>query len=130
MTTSRPTQLDVNTHPATRIARNIKNYVQAYIIDHELPPHCKLFVRALRNVSGARRSKDYVGVIHRANRAITSLEDFMITFTESAPLFDFFDAGTGKERVDGKIHGELDSPVGVNLSKPTSLNVLWNGDHD
>lgn len=35
-----------------------------------------------------------------------SLRKFAVGFTQSQPLFDFIDAGRGKEKADHKIKGE------------------------
>lgn len=48
---------------------------------------------------------DSSGIWRRGGRLGIPKREFARQFTEKMPLFDFFDAGTGKERADDKIRG-------------------------
>ena len=52
-------------------------------------------------------------------RQYSKMEEAMIRFAETQPLFDFIDCGGGKERADSKIQGML------SLSQPEFILILF-----
>lgn len=77
---------------------NIKRHIQPY--DGAI--HWKMIVRIYANLEGLLRKYAYIGF----NEEEKALRQFVSSFTQSQPLFDFIDAGHGKERADHKIRGE------------------------
>ena len=68
-----------------------------------IPPHSKIVVRIFyngRHMLGPRVANNM--------RQYTQMEETMIKFAETQPLFDFLDCGGGKERADDKIKGMYD----------------------
>ncbi|KAL9001603.1 MAG: hypothetical protein Q9188_005435 [Gyalolechia gomerana] len=84
---------------ANRLLNNIKAYVQR----HDGAMHWKIIVRVYANLEGLLKKYAYIG-FHEEERA---LRQFVAGFTQSQPLFDFVDAGQGKERADHKIKEQL-----------------------
>ncbi|OQV09163.1 hypothetical protein CLAIMM_13323 [Cladophialophora immunda] len=93
-----------DTDPGAIGATRIRNEVVKYILNQNgtIPITSKVVTRVFLNFGpGARQ-----GVLQTRRRngpTSTAVKDFAIQFTEKIPLFDFFDAGRGKERVDDKI---------------------------
>ena len=93
------------------------------MIDHqEIPMHSKILVRVFfngRQLLGPR--------VQNNARQYSEIEEFMVRFSETQPLFDFMDCGGGKERADSKIKGTCDCgsrPPQPHLVKLMSLRGL------
>ncbi|KIW80972.1 hypothetical protein Z517_03995 [Fonsecaea pedrosoi CBS 271.37] len=88
------------TGPGAIAATRIRNEVIKYILNQNgtIPITSKVVTRVFINFGGGVRQprprKSHTGV---------AVADFAVQFTEKIPLFDFFDAGRGKERADDKI---------------------------
>ncbi|KAJ9652403.1 hypothetical protein H2198_008324 [Neophaeococcomyces mojaviensis] len=86
--------------PGAQAAYAIKIQVRDYLLANKdrLPLQSRIVTRVFCNFDGIpgleKRSGKYMH---------NTLKDFAKSFTQSTPLFDFFDAGYGKERVDEKI---------------------------
>jgi hypothetical protein len=75
-------------------AAQMRDTVQQCIeANPDIEAHAKIIVRAFYNQGGSK-----------GNPHVDS-QQFARRFTESMPLFDFCDAGSGKERADVKIRG-------------------------
>ena len=84
-----------------RAAQLLREEVNRYIVTHEeIPIHCKIIARIFFN------GKSKVEKKSRPQQRTTS-QEFVIKFSEADPLFDFLDCGSGKERADSKIRGEV-----------------------
>ncbi|KAL8879241.1 MAG: hypothetical protein Q9192_008276 [Flavoplaca navasiana] len=83
---------------ANRLLNNIKHSIQ----QHEGAIHWKIIVRVYANIEGLLKKFAYIGFTDEEK----ALRQFVAGFTQSQPLFDFVDAGQGKERADHKIKGE------------------------
>lgn len=85
----------------------IKFEVTKYIRDQKgtIPFTSKIITRVFKNFQNNINARQ--GVFNRPRRGPQRRDwtTFSIQFTEKFPLFDFFDAGRGKERVDDKIRG-------------------------
>lgn len=92
-----------------------------YISEHGLLPLSKLIVRVFENAVHGRAYRQ-MGSVKRGDDRISYKNDFMLQFTESSPMFEYVDAGSGKERVDGKIQGES---FLVHVSTKTRGGLLW-----
>ncbi|KIX93551.1 uncharacterized protein Z520_10729 [Fonsecaea multimorphosa CBS 102226] len=92
------------TGPGAIAATRIRNEVVKYILHQNgtIPITSKVVTRVFLNYgSGAR-----LGMLQSRRRSTPTgvdVADFAVQFTEKVPLFDFFDAGRGKERADDKI---------------------------
>ncbi|KAL8723278.1 MAG: hypothetical protein Q9225_000400 [Loekoesia sp. 1 TL-2023] len=84
---------------ANRLLDKIKAYIQRY--DGAI--HWKIIVRVYANLEGLLKKYSYIGF----NEEEKALRQFVAGFTQSQPLFDFVDAGQGKERADHKIKEQL-----------------------
>ncbi|KAL8833279.1 MAG: hypothetical protein Q9170_004362 [Blastenia crenularia] len=84
---------------AKRLLDNIKGHVQRY----DGAMHWKIIVRVYANLEGLLKKYAYIGF----NEEERSLRQFVAGFTQSQPLFDYVDAGQGKERADHKIKEQL-----------------------
>ncbi|KAI4099393.1 MAG: hypothetical protein LQ339_005985 [Xanthoria mediterranea] len=84
---------------ANRLLNNIKRHIQQY----EGAFHWKIVVRIYANIEGFLQKFAYIGFIEEEK----ALRHFVAGFTQSQPLFDFVDAGQGKERADHKIKEQL-----------------------
>lgn len=71
------------------------NYIAAH---KEIPLYSKIVVRVFFNASSQRGKLGKDGL-----RSTPALHTFMIQFSETHPLFDFLDCGSGRERADNKI---------------------------
>lgn len=83
-------------------ATRIRNEVTKYILSQNgtIPIASKIVTRCFCNFeSGPKWRKHGLGS--------DGLAEFALHFTEKLPLFDFFDAGRGKERADDKIRGDV-----------------------
>lgn len=63
--------------------------------------HWRIIVRVYANLEGLSKKYTYIDFIEEKK----VLRHFVAGFTQSQPLFDFIDAGQGKERADHKIKG-------------------------
>ncbi|KAL8883519.1 MAG: hypothetical protein Q9215_008183 [Flavoplaca cf. flavocitrina] len=84
---------------ANRLLNSIKRSFQ----QHEGAIHWKIIVRVYANIEGLLKKFAYTGFIEEER----ALRQFVAGFTQSQPLFDFVDAGQGKERADHKIKEQL-----------------------
>ncbi|KAL8786114.1 MAG: hypothetical protein Q9213_002980 [Squamulea squamosa] len=84
---------------ANRLLNNIKRHIQQY----DGAMHWKIIVRVYANIEGLLKKFAYIGFTEEEN----ALRQFVAGFTQSQPLFDFIDAGQGKERSDHKIKEQL-----------------------
>jgi len=91
-----------NRHPAgAHAAQAIKTQVQQYLLANKerIPLQSRIVTRVFKNLEEPLRRAS------KNTKAFDRTLDFAKSFTESMPLFDFFNAGDGKERVDEKIKG-------------------------
>ncbi|KAI1614987.1 hypothetical protein EDD37DRAFT_630219 [Exophiala viscosa] len=88
--------------PGGLAATKIKNEVTKYIMNQNgrIPFASKIITRVFCNYGG---SEGRMLSKQRAKATAVGLRDFAVQFTERMPLFDFSDAGRGKERADDKI---------------------------
>lgn len=88
--------------PGAHAAEAIKREVQQYILNQKdnIPPQCRIVTRVFYNANGTGPIEDRTGPA-----AKRKLSEFARAFTESGPLFDYFDCGRGKERADSKMQG-------------------------
>ena len=88
--------------PGVHAAFAIKTAVQKYLLDSQgrLPVQSRIVTRVFYNSQSTTSLEGKIG--HRSRNKIHS---FTTEFTESMPLFDFTNCGTGKERADSKIQG-------------------------
>ncbi|KAL8754885.1 MAG: hypothetical protein Q9199_004029 [Rusavskia elegans] len=84
---------------ANRLLNNIKCHIQK----HDGAMHWKIIVRVYANIEGLLKKFAYIGFTEEEK----ALRQFVAGFTQSQPLFDFVDAGQGKERADHKIKEQL-----------------------
>lgn len=84
---------------ASRLLDNIRLYVQQF----DGAMHWKIIIRVYANIEGLLKKYAYIGFTEEER----NLRQFVAGFTQSQPLFDFVDAGQGKERADHKIKGML-----------------------
>ncbi|KAL9591269.1 MAG: hypothetical protein Q9179_007893, partial [Wetmoreana sp. 5 TL-2023] len=84
---------------ACRLLENIRRHVQAY----DGAMHWRIIVRIYANIEGLSKKYAYIGF----GKEEKGLRQFVAGFTQSQPLFDFVDAGQGKERADHKIKEQL-----------------------
>ena len=90
--------------PGAVAASRIRNEVIRYILDQHgrIPANSKIVTRVFCNFGGLER---HLAAKPGARPVNAVTKDFAVYFTEKIPLFDYFDAGRGKERVDDKIRG-------------------------
>ena len=88
------------------IAQSLWIEISKYILtSSHIPCDAKIVVRIFyggRAALGPRVTKTNTAFA----RQYTKVEETMVRFAETAPLFDFIDAGGGKERADDKIKGK------------------------
>lgn len=79
--------------PGARAAQAIKNEVQQYLLSNPdvAPLQSKIVTRVLQNLTDGLRILRKDG--------LRQTPDFVLSFTESMPLFDYIDCGRGKERL-------------------------------
>lgn len=77
-------------------AHAIKSEVQRQILSRKQPLHSKIITRVYSNIHCFRTPR-------YRDQFASQMEEFVESFTESTPLFDYIHAGRGKERVDEKI---------------------------
>ncbi|KAL8636969.1 MAG: hypothetical protein Q9228_005706, partial [Teloschistes exilis] len=118
---------------AHRLLDNIKHYVQHY----DGSTTWKILVRVYTNLEGLLAKYSYIGFHEEAS----SLRPFVAGFTQSQPLFDYVDAGYGKERADHKVKAHDNGYVPtldafknnptvasrISLLKPISKGREYNG---
>ncbi|KAL8801664.1 MAG: hypothetical protein Q9182_004301 [Xanthomendoza sp. 2 TL-2023] len=100
---------------ATRLLHNIKRCVQHI----EGAMQWKIMVRIYANLEGLLRKYTYIDFVEEK----TALRQFVAGFTQSQPLFDFIDAGQGKERADHKIKEQLNLFINNSYCKHIMLGV-------
>ncbi|KAL8724507.1 MAG: hypothetical protein Q9166_007908 [cf. Caloplaca sp. 2 TL-2023] len=100
---------------ATRLLDNIKRYIQQY----EGAMNWKIIVRVYANLEGLLKKYTYIDFIEEKR----ALRQFVAGFTQSQPLFDFVDAGEGKERADHKIKEQLSLFINNTQCKHIMLGV-------
>ncbi|KAL8922353.1 MAG: hypothetical protein Q9208_005206 [Pyrenodesmia sp. 3 TL-2023] len=103
---------------ANRLLDNIKRHIQ----QHDGAVHWKIIVRIYANLEGLLKKYAYIGFTEEER----ALRHFVAGFTQSQPLFDFVDAGYGKERADHKIKEQL----GLFLSNIQCKHVMLGVAHD
>lgn len=103
---------------ANRLLNNIKAHVQKY----DGAVHWKIIVRVYVNLEGLLKKYAYIGF----NEEEKALRQFVAGFTQSQPLFDFVDAGQGKERADHKIKEQL----GLFVSNIQCKHIMLGVAHD
>ncbi|KAI4124588.1 MAG: hypothetical protein LQ338_004726 [Usnochroma carphineum] len=103
---------------ANRLLDNIKRHVQQY----DSAIHWKVILRVYANIDGLLKKYAYIGFTEEER----ALRQFVAGFTQSQPLFDFVDAGQGKERADHKIKEQL----GLFLSNIQCKHILLGVAHD
>ncbi|KAL8993667.1 MAG: hypothetical protein Q9169_006178 [Polycauliona sp. 2 TL-2023] len=81
---------------ANRLLHSIKRSVQQH-------GSVKIIVRVYANIEGLLKKFAYIGFAEEEK----AMRQFVAGFTQSQPLFDFIDAGQGKERADHKIKEQL-----------------------
>jgi hypothetical protein len=93
--------------PGGLAAMQIKFEVTKYIRDQKgtIPFASKIITRVFQNFQGIISARHGALFSSRRGPQRRDWNNFSIQFTEKFPLFDFFDAGRGKERVDDKIRG-------------------------
>lgn len=86
--------------PGAKAAQAIKDEVRKYIFDNraQIPLPSRIVVRVFQNIWAGDIP---VSRLSLGTRKLT--QEFARDFTESMPLFDYIDCGTGKERADSKI---------------------------
>ena len=87
-------------------ATRIRNEVTKYILSQNgvIPATSKIVTRVFCNFAG-EPGLSQTQNFRRTGSSGLGLAEFALQFTEKIPLFDFFDAGRGKERADDKIRG-------------------------
>ncbi|KAL8765568.1 MAG: hypothetical protein Q9209_007399 [Squamulea sp. 1 TL-2023] len=90
---------------ANRLLNNIKRHIQQF----EGAMHWRIIVRVYANIEGLLKKFAYIGFTEEEN----ALRQFVAGFTQSQPLFDFVDAGQGKERADHKIKDPYKNSLAV-----------------
>lgn len=95
--------------PGAMAATRLRNEVAKYILSQNgtIPVTAKIMTRVFCNFSSRQ---GLMKSFRKRGLAGLSLPEFAVQFTEKLPLFDFFDAGRGKERVDDKIRGKAVVP--------------------
>lgn len=87
--------------PGVTLAQALRVDISKYILlNSHIPAHSRIVVRIFfngRHTLGPRRTSNA--------RQYTKMEETMVRFAETQPLFDFIDCGGGKERADDKIRG-------------------------
>lgn len=90
--------------PGAQAAQAIKKEVERYLLDNKerIPIQSRIVTRVFANFRGRVQSDG----TKKAKHVLYSMPNIAKEFTESTPLFDYSDAGDGKERVDEKIKGK------------------------
>ncbi|EXJ57891.1 hypothetical protein A1O7_05314 [Cladophialophora yegresii CBS 114405] len=91
--------------PGAMAATRVRNEVTKFILsqDGTIPVTAKIITRVFCNFSSR---PGLMTSFRRSGPVGLGLAEFAVQFTEKLPLFDFFDAGRGKERADDKIRGK------------------------
>ena len=117
---------------AAEFSRSIQNYLQELEsggnVEFAGASQWRVMVRVYANFAGLSRKLVRVGI----NGSVNDLAVFASSFTCSQPLFDFVDAGCGKEGADYKIRGTYirlpkNSHQCLYSSNPTELFNLFIG---
>ncbi|ETI27295.1 hypothetical protein G647_09485 [Cladophialophora carrionii CBS 160.54] len=88
--------------PGAMAATRVRNEVTKFILNQNgtIPVTAKIITRVFCNFSSR---PGLMTSFRNSGPAGLGLAEFAVQFTEKLPLFDFFDAGRGKERADDKI---------------------------
>lgn len=106
-----------------RAAHRIKTEVLNYMATHDnIPLHSKIIVRVFFNASSTHGKLGKDGI-----RGTAAGHAFMIQFSETHPLFDFLDCGSGKERADTKIRQNFELFVDNPYCRAVFLAVCYDG---
>ncbi|KAL8810438.1 MAG: hypothetical protein Q9223_007757 [Gallowayella weberi] len=100
---------------ATRLLDNIKRHIQHF----EGAMQWKIMVRIYANLEGLLKKYTYINFVEEKK----ALLQFVVGFTQIQPLFDFIDAGQGKERADHKIKEQLSLFINNSYCKHIMLGV-------
>jgi hypothetical protein len=95
------------------------NYIAAH---KEIPLHSKIVVRVFFNASSQRGKLGKDGL-----RSTPALHTFMVQFSETHPLFDFLDCGSGRERADSKIKQNFELFIDNPYCRAMFLAVCYDG---
>jgi hypothetical protein len=95
------------------------NYIAAH---KEIPLHSKIVARVFINASSQRGKLGKDGL-----RNTPALHTFMIQFSETHPLFDFLDCGSGRERADSKIKQNFELFIDNPYCRAMFLAVCYDG---
>ena len=95
------------------------NYIAAH---KEIPLHSKIVARVFFNASSQRGKLGKDGL-----RSTPALYTFMIQFSETHPLFDFLDCGSGRERADSKIKQNFELFIDNPYCRAMFLAVCYDG---
>jgi hypothetical protein len=95
------------------------NYIAAH---KEIPLHSKIVARVFFNASSqwGKLGKDGL-------RSTPAIYTFMIQFSETHPLFDFLDCGSGRERADSKIKQNFELFIDNPYCRAMFLAVCYDG---
>ncbi|KAL8684330.1 MAG: hypothetical protein Q9224_006431, partial [Gallowayella concinna] len=100
---------------ATRLLDNIRRHIRH--IDGAM--QWKIIVRIYANLDGLLKKYTYIDFVEEKK----ALRQFVTGFTQSQPLFDFIDAGQGKERADHKIKEQLNLFINNSYCKHMMLGI-------
>ena len=95
------------------------NYIAAH---KEIPLHSKIVARVFFDASSQRGKLGKDGL-----RSTPALHTFMIQFSETHPLFDFLDCGSGRERADSKIKQNFELFIDNPYCRAMFLAVCYDG---
>jgi hypothetical protein len=95
------------------------NYIAAH---KEIPLHSKIVARVFFNASSHQGKLGKDGL-----RNTPALHTFMIQFSETHPLFDFLDCGSGRERADSKIKQNFELFIDNPYCRAMFLAVCYDG---
>jgi hypothetical protein len=88
----------------------------------EVPLHSKVVVRIFFNAGSQQGKLGKDGL-----RSTPAGQTFMIRFSETHPLFDFLDCGSGKERADTKIRQNFELFIDNPYCRAMFLAVCYDG---
>jgi hypothetical protein len=88
----------------------------------DIPLHSKIIVRVFFNAGSHRGKLGKDGL-----RGTAAGHEFIIQFSETHPLFDFLDCGSGKERADTKIRQNFELFIDNPYCRAMLLAVCYDG---
>ena len=107
----------------SRAAHRIKTEVLNYIATRDdIPLYSKIVVRVFFNAGSVYGKLGKDGI-----RSTAAGHAFMIQFSETHPLFDFLDCGSGKERADTKIRQNFELFIDNPYCRAVFLAVCYDG---